>query len=220
MSLGRHERIDTRTVARTFTWDPVDSDGKIVATSEDDARDEVSLVCFYAFDKYLATANPFHCVRIELAVPASIRWCDQPSGTVSPAAITADGAVLPAWLGEETCVDLCVAKRDDATTLVATSYNLAVRPVMSEVAGLYPDPIRFPYPFDQINFPPSGAFRNASGSDPLLQQWCFAPTPSEECVYTVCFQGYDVDTVDDTDYFESALETTNVRTGTSFYMYI
>eukprot|EP00873_Tetraselmis_striata_P017927 jgi/Tetstr1/438191/TSEL_026791.t1 len=187
MTLSPHERIDPRTVARTFTWDPVGSDGKLVFTSEVDARDEVSLVCFYAYDRYLATANPFHCVRIELAVPASIRWCDQPSGTVSPAAITTDGAVLPAWLGEETCVDLCVAKRDEETALVATSYNLA------------------------INFPPSGGFRNATGDDPLLQQWCFTPTPAEECVYTVCFQGYDEDTVDTTDYFESALETTNVR---------
>uniref|UniRef100_A0A061RH36 IPT/TIG domain-containing protein n=1 Tax=Tetraselmis sp. GSL018 TaxID=582737 RepID=A0A061RH36_9CHLO len=214
MSMSVHERLDTRTVRRTFTWDPVNVDGDLVTTADEDERRELTLVCFYAFDRYLATANPFHCVRIELAMPASVRWCDQPSGTRSPLPLVTANSVLPAFLGEETCVDLCVAKRDDETTFVPTDYKLALRTIHQEVRGIYPDPnnVNFTYPYDTINFPPSGAWKGAAPmSDPHHRQWCFIPTPAEECVYTVCFQGYDNDTVVEGDYHEEHLETTNIR---------
>ena len=51
MLLSKHERLDTRTVARKFTWGPVDLNGKSVTTAEEDMRETLSLVCFYAYDR-------------------------------------------------------------------------------------------------------------------------------------------------------------------------
>lgn len=52
----------------------------------------------------------------------------------------------------------------------------------------------FRFPYDEVNYPPSGYFNGAFGpilgvDKPVKMPYCFAPTENEECVYTVCFQG-------------------------------
>lgn len=198
---------------RTFLWE-FGAAAQRGIYALDDARPDTTLVCFYAFDKYLVTADPFHCVLIKLIVPSDISWCDEDvNGFVFNDAdnsgwVTADdGSVWYGYLYEQVCLPLCVKKKKDnlngCTSSVAgvPCNDLDIIRVYEEDPGVVPNSEApsisapsFLYPYDEINFPSEESQEfNPVGSktDPRLMTWCFTPDVPEECVYTVCFQGYD-----------------------------
>eukprot|EP00899_Mesostigma_viride_P012217 jgi/Mesvir1/20997/Mv08056-RA.2 len=222
MELSDHRRLNTYSVERTFTWPPV-MDG------DDDVRDRNVIVCFYAFDKYLITADPFHCINIILTDNAEVVWCDQNPNPLpaSFADMKQHGAIFEAYLNETMVIPLCVKKAVSPAPGVV--YNLDIVPVSVTVTGGGasgfgggyitggfgetsmagggaggagpPAFIPFPFPYNEINFPASGYFMPREGDDPLIKNYAFSPGVAEECAYTVCFKGVDMDpaAMDETD---------------------
>ena len=89
---------------------------------------------------------------------------------------------------------------------------IGIRKVTVEKLGVYPDneaSAIFDYPLDELNFPASGVLAGPAGGPETgtisaagsSGQWCpeftFDVQEGEECVYTMCFEGFSGDvTVD------------------------
>jgi hypothetical protein len=82
---------------------------------------------------------------------------------------------------------------------------MGIRKVTVEKLGVYPDneaSAIFDYPLDELNFPASGVLAPETGTISAAGgQWCpeftFDVQEGEECVYTMCFEGFSGDvTVD------------------------
>ncbi len=116
----------------------------------------------------------------------TIDWC----AAATDAA--ADGTVYEAYFGEETCIPLCVAKSSETST----NGNLDIVAVTEESPGTYPTGTTFQYPYNEINFPASASIKEVASTDtdPLKREFCFTPEHGEECSYSVCFTGTDLDT--------------------------
>lgn len=108
------------------------------------------------------------------------------------------GTHYSAFLGEETCIPLAVS----VSTTEASSVDVVA--VTSGGAGFPYNASddatsAFAYPFDEINFPASGALAAEAASDDTAstlstrRDWCFTPQPGEECSFTVCFEGVGSD---------------------------
>lgn len=65
MSLSPEIVVDSRTRERTFTWPGTISN-----------RPSRTITCFYAFDNYLVSNDPLHCVEILLVDTSLIQWCN------------------------------------------------------------------------------------------------------------------------------------------------
>jgi len=177
-------------VERVFSWPAYSTlSGELISTTNAglDERDQLTVACFFASDKYLLTSFPFHCIEIRLLTPTKIQWCsDEPE----------NGKPYESYLGQEECISMCVSK--SPTTMVA--YNIVVRPVSVDKPGEFPRGAgTFDYPYDTINFPASGKFNRLQDSTAALDPWnvdfCVTPSTEEECVFTMCFEGIDVDTI-------------------------
>ena len=272
MRMEGYIRLDARTVSRKFVWYPrsienprdVNLENEVPPTN--DLRDDQTLVCFYASDRYEYTALPFHCVQITLENPTSIVWCDQDKDR-NPVAgrselVGEENRIYKAYAGEEFKMPLCVMKREQATS--GMNKNLNIWKIHWEdvggASGHPSDPLNqvFNYPYDEINFPQSGKLSydedrcdhayltndaayldpigdrwypssgtdnsylpastdgslKGSCQDPLYMTYGFTPSDFEECVYTVCFQGYDELSAPDgvpVDPTLNQVETTDVR---------
>ncbi|XRB02013.1 IPT/TIG domain-containing protein [Pycnococcus provasolii] len=207
MYLDPHVYVNERTIERNFKWPAYDGTGALTSVVNEDARPEKVFVCFYASDKYLVTVHPFHCVMIEIIEPSLVKWCDDAAVGTMPATVAPPNSKYDVYLDVEFCLPLCVMKLQAQ----GQTAKLDIRKIEYE-STTWPDAIAFPFPYDEVNFPPSGAFKhaNAPTTDPLQKNFCFAPKIGEECTYTVCFQGIDTDSISN-DPAEIALETTNVR---------
>lgn len=237
MELEPHVRINQKTVSRRFTFNPPTS---INATATNDPRETFSKVCFYVTDKYLMTAYPFHCLHIELVPPVAAKWCDEdasngvaaPDATPGTATNTLEEyAVLKAYAGEQVALPLCVYKSESANV----QHRMQILPVMEGSPGDFPNMYNFSYPYDAINFPPQstgpvtasiaaipdpgwtlaatldGAGNPITTLDPYYRTFTFTPDASQECLYTVCFRGVDVEAADLVDPSETPTQYTSVR---------
>ena len=210
MFLYNHLRLDERTVKRIFVW-PSPS-----TAPAEDTRQRRTTVCFFAFDRYMATVYPFHCIRIELIEPRIVKWCDHFTPGMNATMVAPADSVHAAYLGEETCIPLCVLKSDMRKQYKG---SLDIRMVDTAYAAKFSEPnvsvASFAYPYDEVNFPSTGSLIDINTGepnyDPHFEKYCFTPTLGMECAYTVCFQGIDLDTVEANDADEAVLEYTNVR---------
>eukprot|EP00239_Pterosperma_sp_CCMP1384_P004716 CAMPEP_0197855464 /NCGR_PEP_ID=MMETSP1438-20131217/26697_1 /TAXON_ID=1461541 /ORGANISM="Pterosperma sp., Strain CCMP1384" /LENGTH=1343 /DNA_ID=CAMNT_0043470583 /DNA_START=38 /DNA_END=4069 /DNA_ORIENTATION=+ len=208
MELGPAERIEGReadgiepmkSVRRQFTWNPykTEADGTLTYTdsAEEDEREQYSVTCFFASDSYLLTTYPFHCIKIELLQPTTVGWCDTPPLYDNPPI----GQVYTTYLNEEVCIDLCVKKSLTNTY----RYNVGVRAITTTVPGVAPIGPGFDFPYDDLNYPMSAGFTKFQDpdnlQDPFVTSYCFTPGIGEECVFVVCFEGVDSDTIPGTD---------------------
>jgi hypothetical protein len=105
---------------------------------------------------------------------------------------------------------MCVSK----SPITTFAYNIVVRPVSVDKPGEFPrnppGTSMFDYPMDTINFPASGKLNRTQDSTALLDPWnvdfCVTPSTEEECVFIMCFEGIDIDTIVGDNY-----ESTDVR---------
>jgi len=235
MALGVHARVGPRTVKRRFSFNPP---SWVNGTADLDPRPTFSRVCFYATDKYLLTSYPFHCINIELVPPVAAKWCDEDASDGTPApdasSVTATPQpykVLRSYINETIELPLCVYKTETPNV----EHNMAILPVTEESPGMYPNLYNFSYPVDQINFPPQwsgpvqqsiapvttpgwyfaptldSAGNQIVSADPLWRTWTFTPDETQECVYTVCFRGADVESANMEDPTLSPTQFTSVR---------
>lgn len=238
MVLEPHQRISPNTVTRRFTYNPP---AFANGTAERDPRNQFTRVCFYVTDKYLITSYPYHCLNIELVPPVAIKWCDEAAsnGDAAPDSSQASATntierykVLRAYIGEMVTLPLCVYKSETPNV----QHLLAILPVTEESPGMYPDVYNFSYPVNTINFPPQysrgpttqsiaavstpgwyfAETLDSTGTplttmDPLWRTWTFTPDETQECVYTVCFRGVDLESADLVDPTTTPTQYTSVR---------
>lgn len=206
MFMYPHQRIDERTVRRIFLWP---SPSKVPL---EDSRQRRTKVCFYAFDRYMATVLPFLCIQIDLIEPRIVKWCDHNTPGQNSTVLAPADSVVSAYMGEETCIPLCVEKSDMRKQYKG---NLDIRMVDTAYAVKFGMPNastpNFAYPFDEVNFPSNGELKVTLKDDPHYEKYCFTPQLGQECAYVTCFQGIDLDTVNPSDTEEAVLEYTNVR---------
>eukprot|EP00241_Pyramimonas_parkeae_P000986 CAMPEP_0114244542 /NCGR_PEP_ID=MMETSP0058-20121206/11395_1 /TAXON_ID=36894 /ORGANISM="Pyramimonas parkeae, CCMP726" /LENGTH=565 /DNA_ID=CAMNT_0001357489 /DNA_START=146 /DNA_END=1840 /DNA_ORIENTATION=- len=151
---------------------------------------------------------------------ATINWCDGETPG-SPSTVTAvHGQVYRTTLWEDVCIPLCVyippppppspfpppspsppplpdAEQADRVRrqLLQSAEEDAVGVRQTELSESFPvvgDP-NFPYPFDEVNYPPTGAITGNFSAVSSTMPYCFGANSMEECVYTVCFQGVSKD---------------------------
>lgn len=161
----------------------------------------------------------FACVVFGLLLPGvhareTVFWCD---------ATEPDLNVFTTRTYEETCINLCVyvpvaspppnppppsplpplppdVDPTDRRQLLQDAAQIGVR--KTDIEEPFPDlnipDVNFQFPYDEVNYPPSGDFQAGFGAiagvdSPVTMPYCFAPTEYEECVYTMCFQGVSTD---------------------------
>mmetsp|Transcript_22287 Transcript_22287/g.48999 ORF Transcript_22287/g.48999 Transcript_22287/m.48999 type:complete len:554 (-) Transcript_22287:397-2058(-) len=133
-----------------------------------------------------------------------VEWC---------ASTPAHGAVFETRVYEEVCIPLCVQLQEEEVAptpdterrhLLQTQTLITVRKTRIDEAAPFEDDA-FPYPYDEVNYPPSSGFSGAPAVSPNTNPYCFTPTSAEECSYTMCFEG--IAAVDDT----SIAPTSTVR---------
>eukprot|EP00240_Pyramimonas_obovata_P000521 CAMPEP_0118927384 /NCGR_PEP_ID=MMETSP1169-20130426/4855_1 /TAXON_ID=36882 /ORGANISM="Pyramimonas obovata, Strain CCMP722" /LENGTH=580 /DNA_ID=CAMNT_0006869131 /DNA_START=133 /DNA_END=1875 /DNA_ORIENTATION=+ len=141
-------------------------------------------------------------LMIGVANAQTLAWCGGQQGIS-----TLTESTIPASLGVEAAIPLCVLRSADNTV---RTYGVEVRKVFDEVADSFPT---FATPYDEINFPPEADTRWEDGTgdsptsnwereqdggeanplaaaDEFNQKFYFKPSVGSECVYTVCFEGF------------------------------
>jgi hypothetical protein len=93
-------------------------------------------------------------------------------------------------------LDLCLQISGTAAEFGTDGIEVGIRKVTVEKLGVYP---AVDYPLDEINFPASGVLDSDPGtitSAGVGGQWCpeftFNVVEGEECIYTMCFEGFAV----------------------------
>ena len=143
-----------------------------------------------------------------------VSWC---------ARADVDGTVIDAYIYQESCIKLCVELPSDPSPPPpspsppppsplppATGEDRARRHLLQSTTGVtlslrkmgieesYPDPAVnaaaiFNFPYDEVNYPPSGDFTGSPAELTSNMDYCFGLNEFEECAYTVCFQGVSID---------------------------
>jgi len=210
-------KIRQNTIKRKFTWHAGVGEGGsgrppfAPANGEDDERkrkgQEDTFVCFFASDKYTVTALPFHCISLKLEQKTTIPPCEP-----MPAPYT----TFEAYLDVEMCIPLCWKKEIESGSLtIQNNIEIDIRSIHHEIDGVHPhatsldtqefkdtipyDRHTFQYPYDETNFPSTGYFKGATpglNGREMKKEYCIKADRDTECVYTVCFQGYDKATMD------------------------
>jgi len=150
-----------------------------------------------AFPSLLRRLLPVYIVISSLDVVRSenIEWC---------ASTPSHGTVFETRVNEEVCIPLCVelqaapSPESERRHLLQTETLVTVRKTLIDEAAPFEDDA-FPYPYDEVNYPPSSEFSGAPAVSPNTNSYCFTPTSLEECTYTMCFEG--VPAVEQADIF-------------------
>lgn len=141
-----------------------------------------------------------------------VSWCTRAD---------ADGTVIDAYIYQESCIKLCVELPADPSPpppfpspplpdIDTEAIDRARRHLLQSTADVtlslrktgidesYPDPAVnaaaiFNFPYDEVNYPPSGYFTGSPAALTANMDYCFALNEFEECAYTVCFNGVSTD---------------------------
>uniref|UniRef100_A0A061RNA4 LamG-like jellyroll fold domain-containing protein n=1 Tax=Tetraselmis sp. GSL018 TaxID=582737 RepID=A0A061RNA4_9CHLO len=237
MHLGPHIRLHERVVMRRFYFNPPEF---VNGSATLDPREMFTRVCFYASDKYLVTSYPLHCLNIELTLPVAVKWGDEigEDGFLAPQPVSSSlhtaetYKLIRSYVSEPVNIPMCVYKSISPNV----QHNLAIIPVTEEHPGVWPNLYNFTFPVNSINFPPGppnqpvtrsiAPVKNPGwrfvptigsdgkpilSSDPFYQTWTFTPNEYQECTYTVCFRGLDLESADRDDPSMTPTQYTSVR---------
>lgn len=227
MELEPHDRIDRRTVSRRFTFNPPpETNGSATADPRETftkvcfyVTDKYLLTAYPFHCLHIELVPP---VAAKWCDEDASNGLPAPSNaTHGNATNTLDEyAVFQAYAGEQVSLPLCVYKSESPNV----EHRMQILPITEGMPGDFPNMYNFSYPHDSVNFPPQRADRptpasiagvpaagwyftetlDAAGDplttdDPYYRTFMFTPDATQECVYTVCFRGVDVEAAADLD---------------------